>query len=329
MINRRQLITGIAAVSAMLPCGLQAQTNRVPVIGYAGFSTAEGDRPFIEALRLGLREAGLIDGQTVRIESRHAGGDFSKAEGLIAELKALKTDIFIAPGPAAARVLRRATTLPILALQLPPGVSDPELYESIARPGFNLTGFSSMGESLSAKRIELLRELLPNLKTLGVLHNATDKNFTEWGVATEADARAQGLAVSRQAMTTASADELARCFAAFRKDGVTAVIVIRDFVTSSMGKQIVGAANEASIAVVAEHRDYAIDGALFSYGPDIFDLFRRAGGYIDKILKGAKPGDLPIQLPTKFELVVNGRTATALGITLPPTILIRADEVID
>ncbi len=327
-MNRRSFILACGTI-AVFPRTARAQTNRVPVIGFAGLSTAEGDRPFIEALRRGLRDAGLIDGQHVHIKSRHAGGDFSKAGPLIAELQALKTDIFIAPGPAVARVLRRATTLPILALQLPTWQTDPELYESIARPGGNLTGFSSMGEGLSAKRIELLRELLPNLKTLGVLHNATDKNFTEWGVATEADARAQGLAVSRQAMSAASTEEVARCFAALRKDGATAVIVIRDFVTSSMGKQIVNAANDARIAVVAEHRDYATDGALFSYGPDILDLFRRAGGYIDKILKGAKPGDLPIQLPTKFELVVNGRTAKALGIILPPTILIRADEVIE
>jgi putative tryptophan/tyrosine transport system substrate-binding protein len=327
-MNRRFFIIASSA-AALLPHTARAQTNRVPVIGYAGFSTVEGDRPFIEALRLGLREAGLIDGQNVRIESRHAGGDFSKAEGLIAELNALKTDIFIAPGPAAARVLRRVTTLPILALQLPPGQSDPELYESLARPGWNLTGFSSMGEGLSAKRIQLLRELLPDLKTLGVLHNATDKNFREWGATTEADARAQGLEVSRQAMSAASADEVARCFTAFRNENATAMIVIRDFTTSSMGKQIVSAANDARIAVVAEHRDYVIDGALLSYGPDILDLFRRAGGYIDKILKGAKPGELPIQLPTKFELVVNGRTAKTLGITIPNTILVRADEVIE
>ena len=123
--------------------------------------------------------------------------------------------------------------------------------------------------------------------------------------------------------------ELARHFAALKADGATALIVIRDFATTALKDEIARAAEEARIAVVSEHRDFAEAGALLCYGPDVFDLFRRAGGYIEKILKGEKPGNLPIQLPTKFELVVNGRTAKSLGITIPPSILIRADEVIE
>jgi putative tryptophan/tyrosine transport system substrate-binding protein len=328
MIDRRAFIGGFGAM-VVWPLAARAQTARTPLIGYIGLSSADGDKRFLEALRQGLREAGLIDGQNIRIESRHAGGDATQANAIIAELTGLKADILIVPGPAAAYAARRVSRLPIIALQLPPGQSNPELYESLARPGWNLTGFSSMGEGLSAKRIELLKELLPNLKVIGILHNGTDPNFRDWGAATEADARALGLAVSRQPMMSNAPAELAKHFAALKADGATALIVIRDFATTALKDEIARAAEGAGIAVASEHRDYAEAGALLSYGPDVFELFRRAGGYIDKILKGEKPGELPIQLPTKFELVVNGRTAKALGITIPPSILIRADEVLE
>ena len=328
-MRRREFIATLGGAVAVSYNAARAQTRRVPIVGYAGIASPEADRPFIEALRRGLREVGLIDGQNVRIESRHAGGDFTKAEAVVRELLALNVDVFIAPGPAAARVLRRMTTLPIVALQLMSGQSDPELYESLARPGGNLTGFSSMGEDLSAKRIGIVRELLPNLTTIGVLHNGTDRNFRDWGVATEAAARAQGLAVSRQAMSEPSVAEVGRSMAAMRKDGAGAVIVIRDFMITSLANEIVAAALEARIAVIAEHRDFVTAGAMLSYGPDVFDLFRRAGGHVERILKGMKPADLAIQLPVKFEMVLNLKTAKALGLTIPTMVLAQVDEVIE
>lgn len=328
-MRRREFITLVGGAIALWASTVRAQSRRVPIIGYTGLATAEADQPFIEALRRGLREVGLIDGQHIRIESRHAGGDFEKAEAVVAELVALNVEVFVAPGPAAARLLRRKTGLPIVALQLESGQSDPELYESLARPGGNLTGFSSLGENLSAKRIGLLRELMPTLKTVGVLHNDTDKNYRAWGVATEADARAQGLAVSRQPLSLGSAADVARSFEALRNDGAGAVIVIADFMTTTLMNEIGIAAREVKIAVAAEHRNWAAGGSLLSYGPDVFDLFRRAGGHIDKILKGTKPGDMAIQLPTKFELVLNAQTAKLLGLTIPPLVLAQADEVIE
>jgi putative tryptophan/tyrosine transport system substrate-binding protein len=326
---RRRTFIGATAATWAWPLPARAQSKRVPIVAFIGFSSAEGDRPFLDALRKGLRDAGLIEGGNVRVESRHAGGDFSQADAIIMEMVALKADVLIAPGPAAARAARRVTSIPIVAVQLPPVQSDPELYDSLARPGGTVTGFSSMGEGLSAKRIELLKELLPGVKVLGILHNGTDPTFSEWGVATERDARAQGLAISRRALSSTSAHELRQQFAALQADGATALIVIRDFLTTTIRNEIVQAAATARIAVVAEHRDFTDVGALLSYGPDILDLFRRAGSYVDKILKGEKAGDLPIQLPTKFELVVNGRTAATLGLMIPPSILIRADEVIE
>ena len=328
MMDRRTFV-GAAAAAWAWPITVRAQSKRLPIVSFIGLSSVEGDRPFLDALRQGLRDAGLTEGRNIRVESRHASGDFSQADAIIMEMVALQADVLIAPGQAAARAARRVTSIPIVAVQLPPVQSDPELYHSLARPGGTVTGFSSMGEGLAAKRIELLKELLPGLKVLGILHNGTDPTFSKWGAATERDARAQGLAVSRRVISSTSAQELTHQFAALQADGATALIVIRDFLTTTIRNEIVQAAATARIAVVAEHRDFADVGALLSYGPDILDLFRRAGGYVDKILKGEKPGDLPIQLPTKFELVVNGRTAATLGLIIPPAILIRADEVIE
>jgi putative tryptophan/tyrosine transport system substrate-binding protein len=329
MMDRRSFVVTTSAAVAWPPVA-RAQTPRVPLVAYLGFSSPAGDAPYIEALRHGLREVKLIEGQHLRIESRHASGDVSKAPALIAELLALRPQILIAPGPAAARALRRGTNgIPIIAAQLSMDQSDPELYASLARPGGMVTGFSSMGEGLASKRIELLRETVAGVKTVGILHNATDPNFRDWGVATEAAAREQGLTALRRPIASTSPAELAEHFAAFKTAGATAVVVIADFLTNVLKNEINTAAINARIAVFAEHRDIAHAGALLSFGPDIFDLFRRAGVYIDKMLKGATAADLPIQLPTKFQFVVNLKTANALGLTIPPAILIRADEVIE
>ncbi len=319
--------TGAAVLA---PKAAHAQTSRLPLIAYLGFSSPTGDAPFLQALRLGISEARLSEGQHLRIESRHASGDIGKAPALIAELLALKPHIFIAPGPAAARTLRRTTTgIPIIALQLSLDQSEPELYASLARPGGMVTGFSSMGETLASKRIELLRETLPGVTMIGILHNGTDPTFRDWGVVTEASARAQGLGVMRRPVASTSPAELAEHFAALQAAGATAIVVTADFLMNAMKAEINKAAIEARMAVFAEHRDIAHAGALLSFGPDVLDLFRRAGVYVEKILKGATAAELPIQLPTKFQFVVNLKTAAALGLTISPNILIRADEVIE
>jgi putative tryptophan/tyrosine transport system substrate-binding protein len=329
-MKRRGFMALAGGAAVAWPLQARAQTFRLPLIAYLGFSSPEGDAPYIEALRLGLREVKLIEGKDLRFESRHASGDVAKVPALMAELVALKPQILIAPGPAAARALRRGTTgIPIIALQLSLDQSDPELYASLARPGGMVTGFSSMGEGLASKRIELLRETLPGVKMIGVLHNGTDPNFRDWGVATEASAKEQGLRVLRRPVTSTSPAELAGHFAAFKAADATAVVLTADFLTNALKTEINSAAIDARIAVFTEHRDIAHAGALLSFGPDVFDLFRRAGVYVDKILKGANVAELPIQLPTKFQFVVNLKTAAALGLTISPNILIRADEVIE
>jgi putative ABC transport system substrate-binding protein len=261
--------------------------------------------------------------------SRHADGNVDRARDMIKELISLGVDVFLAPGPAAARAVRRMTATPVVAVQLSPAKSDPDLYASLARPGGSVTGLSSFGEGLSAKRIELVKEMLPDLRAIGIMHNGTDPNFRDWGIETEADARRQGLASLRAPVTSTSLAELDEVFARLKADGATAVIVIRDFITTAVREQIARRGLDLGMAVVGEHRDFAEAGSLCSYGPDVYELFRRAGTYVAKILGGERPGELPIELPTKFQLVVNARTARTLAITVPPSILIRADEVIE
>jgi len=233
------------------------------------------------------------------------------------------------PCPASTRAILRKTKIPIVAVALPATDSDPELFSSFARPGGAVTGLSAFGEEMSAKRLEMLKEALPNLRVLGVLHNATDPTFRAWGEQTMTDARKQNLEPLQLALTSPSVAVAADQIRTLREAGGKALIVIRDFLTSTLINDICRVATEAGIGVVGEHSEFASAGGLFSYGVDFPDLFRRAAGYVDRILKGEKAGDLPIQLPTKFELVINLRTARVLGCVMPPSMLVRAEEVID
>ena len=331
-MRRREFITllGGAAMACPLPLPpAHGQTHRVPIVGFLGFATEAGDRVFLDAFRRGLREVGRIEGKSVEVVNRHAGGDMARAGVLIAELVSKPVDVFLAPGPTAARALRRATTIPVVAVGLPHVQSDPELFDSLARPGGTVTGFAAVGEEVSAKHIEILRETLPGLTAIGVLHTTADPNFRNLGEQSMAAVRERGLKPVQLGVNSTSVAEFSAQARVLRAAGGQALLVIRDFLTDSMKDEICRAAAEAGIAVVAEQRAFAEAGALFTYGADIPDLFRRAAGYIDKILQGEKPGDLPVQLPTKFQMVVNLKTAKSLGLTLSPSLLARADELIE
>jgi putative ABC transport system substrate-binding protein len=192
-----------------------------------------------------------------------------------------------------------------------------------------VTGFSAFGEELSAKRIEMLKEIVPGLKKLGVMHNATDPTFSAWGSQTIAYARAAGIEPVRLGLSAPSVLQLTEQIGKLADGSGRAMIVIRDFLTVAMMKDICRIAADARIAVMGEHAEIARAGALFSYGADLTDLFRRAAGYDDNILKGGKPAEMPIQLPTKFELIANVKVARMLGLTFPASILVLADQVIE
>lgn len=223
----------------------------------------------------------------------------------------------------------RKTSISVVAVALPAVQSDPDLFQSLARPGGSLTGFAAFGEEMSSKRIEMVREILPGLKRLGVMNNATDPTFSAWGARTMTEARAAGIEPVRLGLTAATLAAVSEQIRLLADAGGGAMVVIRDYMTSAMRDEICRAGIESKIAVIGEQGEFARAGALLSYGADIGDLFRRAAGYVDLILKGRKPAEMPIQLPTKFELIVNLKTARALGLTIPPSILVLTDDVIE
>ncbi len=274
---KRRALLRVPLFAAAPAAGRAQGMRRLPVVGFFGLASVEADRPGLEAFRRGLLEHGLVESRTIAIESRHADGDAARGAEIVRELVALPVDLFVVPGQAAARAIRRVSSIPVVAVALPPVPSDPELFASLARPGGTVTGFSAFGEEMSAKRIELLRELMPGAATVGILHNASDPTFDAWGGQTEKDARARGLAAIRVPIRTSAAEELGPRLRELWARGAPAVIVVRDFLTATLMRDIVRAASAAGVAVVAEQRDFAEAGALFSYGADMPDLFGSVG----------------------------------------------------
>ena len=325
---KRRDFLGLIGAAAAWPHHALAQ-QRIPVVGFVGFATPEIDNPLLMHFRKALAELGYVEGRNIIIEAQWTGGDVTRGLALIDAFIAKPVDVLLSPGPAAARAIVRRTRIPVVALALPAVQSDPDLFQSLARPGGSLTGFAAFGEEMSAKRIEMLREMLPGVKTVGVMNNTTDPTFSAWGAQTMTDVRNAGIEPVRLGLTAAKPEAVAEQFKVLADAGGTAVIVIRDYMTSAMQNEICRMGLEKKIAVIGQQGEFARAGALFSYGADIGDLFRRAAGYVDLILKGQKPADMPIQLPTKFEMIVNVKTARALGLTVPPTILVFADETIE
>jgi putative ABC transport system substrate-binding protein len=329
-VDRRKLLIALAAFGASAAGPAWAQPRRrPPVVGFVGFATAPFDEQWLIPFREGLTALGYDIGRSIVIERRHSDGDVARGHAMIGELAALPVDVFLSPGPAATRAIARVTKIPVVAIALPAEQTAPELFASFAKPGGTVTGFSVFGEEMSAKRIEMLREMIPGIKTLGVMHNATDPTFRAWGDQTIAAAQKQGLEPVRIAVDPTSGASVAESIRALRAGGGRAVIVLRDFLTATLMEEICRAGLQSGVAIMGEHAMFVQSGALFSYGADFPDLFRRAAGYVDRIIKGDRAADLPIQLPTKFELSINLTTARALGIEIPPSIHVRAESVIE
>ena len=328
-MKRREFIKLAGAMAASWPLAARAQQQRIPIVGFVGFANADDEAVTINAFRKALVGFGHVEGRTIIVNMHSANGDVARGHAMIDELVALPVDVFLSPGPAAARAIVRKTSIPVVAVALPAVQSDPELFQSLSRPGGTVTGFSAFGEEISAKRIEMLKEIVPGLKKLGVMHNATDPTFSTWGSQTMAYAGRAGIEPVRLGLSAPSAVQLTEQINKLADDGGSAMIVIRDFLTVAMMKDICRIAADARIAVIGEHAEIARAGALFSYGADLTDLFRRAAGYVDNILKGGKPAEMPIQLPTKFELIANVKVAQMLGLTFPPSILVLADQLIE
>jgi putative tryptophan/tyrosine transport system substrate-binding protein len=282
--------------------------------------------PLVEAFRQGLRELGYQEGQNLAIEFRDAAGQPERLPALAAELVQLHVDVLVTHPTNAARAAKHATTLIPIVMA---GVDDPVrtgLVASLARPGGNLTGLSNFGPDLSGKRLELLKEAVSTLARIAVLWNAADRGMTLRFEQMQVAALALGQTVYPQGVHDAT--QVDSALAALTQERPDALFVVTDVLTARHWARIVDFAATHQLPTLFEYREPVVAGGLMAYGPSQADLHRRAAYYVDRILKGTRPADLPVEQPMKMELVLNLKTAEALGLTIPPTLLFQADEVL-
>jgi putative ABC transport system substrate-binding protein len=325
--------TRLAAVLALVvgtlsgPLSADAQQPaKIPRIGYLGPTSPSAGARLLESFRQGLRELGYVEGQNILIDYRWAEGRPDRFPALAAELIQLRVDAIVTYNNVAVAALQQATrTIPIVVANMGDPVGS-GFVASLARPGGNITGFSGLAEELGGKWVELLKEAVPKLSRVVVLAvSQTPAARTIW---IEIQGAAKALKVTPQRQEVAGPDEIEQAFASLIKGRAQGLIVLPHAVTNARRTQIVGLAAKHRLPGMYPDSQYVEAGGLMSYAANFSDLHRRAATYVDKTLKGAKPADLPVQQPTKFELVINLKTAKALGLTIPQAVLIRADQVI-
>jgi len=325
MTTRRRLLIAFGACALAAPFASRAQ-QRVYRIGFLGNSTAALEANLVGPFREGLRELGYVDGRNVVIEYRWAEGKYERFPELIAELVARNVEVIVTAGtPAALAVQRTAPTIPLVMV----AVGDPvgtSLVASLARPGGNATGLTSVAPDLEGKRLELLREVIPKLSRVSFLLNPD--NAFHVGSEKQARAAAQLLHLDVQFVGVRANSDFDQAFDAIARERADAFIVLADRVFLHNRARIVDFAKRNRIPAVYPYRELVEAGGLMSFGPNYAEMHRRAAAYVDKVLKGAKPGDLPVEQPTKFELIINLKSAKALRLTIPQSLLVRADEVI-
>ena len=328
MDRRRFLLTSLAGVLAT-PLAAEAQqasaSDKIPLVGTLDYSAPDEARlNWWNAFRQALQELGYVEGRSIRFESRWAQGRSERLPGLAAELVRLRVDVLVTGGGESARAAKKATAaIPIVMAT----GADPVrlgLVESLGRPGGNVTGVTSLSTELIAKRVELLRELLPKISRVAVLSDGAPNSLMS---VQEVEASARFLGIATHPIGVAGPNDLDQAFSAAAKQ--QAVIVIASPPMFTTRKRIADLALKNRLPSVVGGREYAEAGGLFSYAVSYPELFRRAALYVAKILKGVKPADLPVEQPTKLELVINLKTAKALGLTIPPSLLARADRVIE
>jgi len=323
-MRRRSVIVGLAAL-LLAPERASAQQAplKTPRVGI--LTVADSDRtPIFDAFREGLRDLGYVEGLNIILEFRLAHGDFTRLPTLAAELVKMPVDIIVADNGLDALV-NATSTIPIVAI-----MGDPMLFgavSSLSRPSGNVTGFSLMHRELSAKRLEILRAAFPEILSVAVFCNpsalSAATNFRE----TEKAARSTGLVTVTEVPAKSGEDLLALRPTVFASVG--GVVVLGDGLFWNHRRDVVALVNATRVPAIYPEREYVEDGGLMAYGTNVPDSFRRVAGYVDRILKGASPGDLPVQQPVKFDFTLNLRTAKARGLAIPPSILARADEVIE
>ena len=328
-LRRKVIQFGLAAMLLLLSFPAEAQQPaRIPRIGYvSGTGDASNQGPYVEALRQGLRDLGYVEGKNIAIEYRGAEGKLERVRDIVRELVQLNVDVLVAPTPGTIRDAKQATkTIPIVMVT---GIDPVEsgMIDSLARPGGNVTGVATLSQELNGKRLELLKEVVPRLTHVAVLWAPDDRtaasNFKEY------DAAARVLKISLESLEVRrDQPDIDGAFQTAANGRATALITITTATLFLQQKRIADLALKKRLPTIFQGSTWVDAGGLMSYSTNDLDAFRRAATYIDKILKGAKPAVLPVEQPTKYELVINLRTAKQIGLTIPPNVLARADKVI-
>jgi putative ABC transport system substrate-binding protein len=324
-VKRRDLIALLGGVAALRPLAARAQQKAMPVIGWLHFGSRGLFAYQLLPFREGLAQGGYVEGQNVAIEYRWAEGQIDRLPALAADLVGRQVNVIVARGPPSAIAAKKATsTIPIVfTAGIDPVASG--LVASLARPGGNITGLSQLASELVPKMLQLLFELVPQGKVFGLLVNQNEAH--PWVREVEQAAQMNGL---RLALVNAGSDsEIDAAFATLADQHADALVIGDAVFFTSRRPQLVALAARHRLPTIDRFHEFVDAGGLISYGPDLAEVTRQVGVYVGKILKGEKPADLPVQQPTKFELVINLKTAKALGLTVPPSLLARADEVIE
>jgi putative ABC transport system substrate-binding protein len=327
-MKRREFILGLGG-AAVWPFAARGQqpAGKIPHVGFMGNSTAALEANLVTPFRDALRELGYEEGRNITIEYRWAEGDYSRFPALVAELLAQKVDVIVTAGtPATLAVKAATTTIPLVMV----AVGDPVgtgIVASLGRPGGNITGLSSIAPELEGKRLALLREIIPNLSHVAMLLNPSNP-FHVSSLRQARDAAAL-LRIKLQAVEVRVPDEIDAAIAEIKSERPEALLILADRVFLHARKRLMDFATENRMPGVYAYRELVEAGGLLSFGPNYADMHRRAANFVVRILKGSKPADLPVEQPTKFEMVINLKTAKAFGLTVPPVLLATADEVIE
>jgi putative ABC transport system substrate-binding protein len=324
-MRRREFITLLGGAAAWPLAARAQQPGKLPIIGFLGTGTSSVWSPWIAAFEQRLRDLGWSEGRTVAIEYRWGEGRPERFAEVAAEFVRLKVDVIVTGG-SAVPALRQATSVIPIVFAIAGDPIGGGLVSSLSRPGGNVTGFSNQQSDLAGKRLGLFREIVPNLRRLAILANAGYADAALEMGEVEAAARNFGIEVAK--LEVRRAEDIAPTFETLQGEADALYVVVEGLVATNRTR-IITLALGARLPTIFNIREYAQAGGLMSYGPNFPDLFRRTADYVDKILRGAKPGDLPVEQPTKFDFTINLTTAKALGLTIPQSMLLRADEVIE
>ena len=323
----RLLTSGLCALLFAFSVSAEAQQpTKIPRIGFLMTTSSSATLARFEAFRRGLRELGYVEGKSIVIEWRSADGNPERGRALAGELLRLKTDVIVTAGATSTRAAKAATTMiPIVMAQDPDPISS-GFVASLAQPGGNITGLSRLAPEISGKQLELLKEIVPRLSRVSVLGDTTLAGQAQ--IKKEVQLAGAALKVQLHFLDVRSPNEIETAFRAAGKTSASAVLVLETPLINSQQSQIAVLAVKNRLPATYNTLEYVESGGLMSYGASVIDLYRRAATYVDKILKGAKPSELPIEQPTKFEFVINLKAANQIGLTIPPNVLARADRVI-